>query len=161
MTAATRLSRYCAYLVMAALELLPDRPAWTKKWYKQVEKDVTKVLDRADASSMSPADRYEGLVIALSQGSRETVLQQGAEIGQNLVKEYARDQASACAKSWRTSGWRCCSTSMLPPQKMSRATSKPWHSGGEFMTPMWALLLHMPVLPLGRRFQANLLSRSL
>jgi hypothetical protein len=42
-TAATHLSRYCAYLVEFCPELLPDDDAWSKGLYKDVKKDVERV----------------------------------------------------------------------------------------------------------------------
>ena len=41
---ACQLSYYCAYLVAAAPDLLPDSAAWTVKRYKEVSDDACAVL---------------------------------------------------------------------------------------------------------------------
>lgn len=123
MIAASHLSNYCAYLVAAVPELLPDCAAWTKKRYEEVAKDVKAALgaDVGGCRSMSTPEKYQRLLIALSHDSRDSVLQRGAEIGQHLVEEYAEDQASAC-RILR----RCCST--WRQQKTSRVTWRPWRA---------------------------------
>jgi len=71
MEAARHLSCYCAYLVAAAPELLPDSDAWTMKRYKDVSDDVRAALLAAGGGRESPASRYERLVAALSAESRD------------------------------------------------------------------------------------------
>jgi hypothetical protein len=71
MEAARHLSCYCAYLVAAAPELLPDSDAWTMKRYKDVSDDVRAALLAAGGGRESPAARYERLVAALSAESRD------------------------------------------------------------------------------------------
>ncbi|TVU21036.1 hypothetical protein EJB05_30647, partial [Eragrostis curvula] len=142
MIAASHLSNYCAYLVAAAPELLPDSAAWTKKRYDEVSKDVRKALRKDTGRSESTEDRYEWLVAALSEESQDTVLRRGSEIGRHLVEEYAEDEASACrilADFW---------SEMLlyaVPSENVKGHVEAMARGGEFVTLVWALLLHAGV----------------
>ncbi|TVU21040.1 hypothetical protein EJB05_30651, partial [Eragrostis curvula] len=142
MIAASHLSYYCAYLVAAAPELLPDSAAWIKKRYEEVSKDVRAALGKDASGSESTAGRYERLVAELSADSRDMVLLRGAEIGQHLVKEYAEDEASACrilADFW---------SEMLlyvAPSDNVKGHVQAMARGGEFITLVWALLLHAGV----------------
>ncbi|KAF0929098.1 hypothetical protein E2562_015208 [Oryza meyeriana var. granulata] len=144
MTAACHLSYYCAYLAAAAPELLPDNPAWTQKRYKEVTADVTAALDKAGAAGeTTAAQRYERLVLTLSAGARDKVLRRGAEIARRLAEEYtAEDEASAwlfLADFW---------SEMMPyiaPSEHVKGHVEAMERGGEFVTMVWALLLHAGV----------------
>ncbi|TVU21047.1 hypothetical protein EJB05_30658, partial [Eragrostis curvula] len=142
MIAARHLSYYCAYLVAAAPELLPDCSAWTQERYKKVSKDVLAALGKNGHRTESTPERYERLVAALSADSRDMVLRRGAEIGRHLVKEYAEDEASACrilADFW---------SEMLlyvAPSENVKFHVQAMERGGEFVTLVWALLLHAGV----------------
>jgi hypothetical protein len=59
-TAATHLSRYCAYLVEFSPELLPDDDAWSKGLYKDVKKDVERAL--SEVPSLPPEVGYRRLI---------------------------------------------------------------------------------------------------
>ncbi|TVU21025.1 hypothetical protein EJB05_30636, partial [Eragrostis curvula] len=143
MVVAGNLSYYCAYLVAAAPELLPDSAAWTEKRYKEVADDVRAALRAEKAATTgtgeSTAARYERLVRALSAGERDAVLRRGAELGRHLVEEYAGDEASACrilADFW---------SDMLlyvAPSEEVKGHVEAMARGGEFITLVWALLLH-------------------
>ncbi|TVU21030.1 hypothetical protein EJB05_30641, partial [Eragrostis curvula] len=144
MIAASHLSYYCAYLVAAAPELLPDSAAWTKKRYEEVSKDVRAALegDAGDGRSESTENRYERLVVELSKDSQDMVLRRSAEIARHLVKKYAEDEASACrilADFW---------SEMLlyvAPSENVKGHVQAMARGGEFLTLVWALLLHAGV----------------
>jgi hypothetical protein len=141
MIAACHLSYYCAYLVAVAPELLPDSAAWTRRRYKEVSDDVLAALG-ADGGDESTGERYERLLAELSKDSRDTVLRRGAELGRHLVEEYGEDEASACrilADFWSEMVLFVASSEnvMGHVQAMAR--------GGEFITLVWALLLHAGV----------------
>ncbi|CAL4976482.1 unnamed protein product [Urochloa decumbens] len=123
MAAACHLSYYCAYLAAAAPELLPDATAWTERRYREVSDDVRAALGADGTGSEPLAERYELVVAALSAGPRDKVLWRGAELGRRLVEEYAGDEPSENAKGH--------------VEAMAR--------GGEFITLVWALLLHAGV----------------
>ncbi|KAM0903032.1 hypothetical protein ACQ4PT_018850 [Festuca glaucescens] len=143
-TAACHLSHYFAYLVAAAPGLLPDSTAWTEKRYKEVVADVQAALgeDVADGASESTAQRYERLLKELSASSRDKVLRRGAELGRLLVEAYVGDEAAA----WRflADFWSEMVLFVAPSQNV-KGHVEAMGRGGEFVTLVWALLLHAGV----------------
>jgi hypothetical protein len=143
-TAACHLSHYFSYLVAAAPGLLPDSTAWTEKRYKEVAEDVKAALgeDVADGASESAAERYERLVKELSAGSRDKVLRRGAELGRLLVEAYVGEEAAA----WRflADFWSEMVLFVAPSQNV-KGHVEAMGRGGEFVTLVWALLLHAGV----------------
>lgn len=155
MIAACHLSYYCAYLAAAAPELLPDSPAWTEKRYKEVVEDVQAALGEDDASE-STAQRYERLVQALSAGSRDNVLRRGAELGRRLVEQYAEDEASAwlfLADFWSEM------VLFVAPSENVKGHVEAMARGGEFVTLVWALLLHAGVTTRPETSGTDMISR--
>ncbi|CAL4950005.1 unnamed protein product [Urochloa decumbens] len=141
MIAASHLSNYFAYLVAAAPELLPDSAEWSKKRYEEVSEDTRAALG-ADRGSESAEGRYVRLVAALSDASRDTVLQRGAELGQHLVEQYGDDEATACrilADFWSEMAL------YVAPSENVKGHVQAMARGGEFITLVWALLLHAGV----------------
>ncbi|KAM0903047.1 hypothetical protein ACQ4PT_018860 [Festuca glaucescens] len=143
MTAACHLSYYCAYLVAAAPVLLPDSPVWTEKRYKEVAKDVQAALRKdVDGASDSTAQRYERLLNELSESSRDKVLQRGAELGSRLVDAYVEHEATA----WRfLADFWAEMVLFVAPSKNVKGHVEAMGRGGEFITLVWALLLHAGV----------------
>uniref|UniRef100_A0ACD6AER4 Uncharacterized protein n=1 Tax=Avena sativa TaxID=4498 RepID=A0ACD6AER4_AVESA len=142
MTAACHLSYYCAYLVAAAPGLLPDSTAWTEKVYKEVAEDVQAALGKDDGASESTAQRYERLLKELSERSGNKVLQRGAELGRRLVEAYVEDEAAA----WRfLADFWSEMVLFVAPSKNVKGHVEAMGRGGEFVTLVWALLLHAGV----------------
>uniref|UniRef100_A0ACD5VAK0 Uncharacterized protein n=1 Tax=Avena sativa TaxID=4498 RepID=A0ACD5VAK0_AVESA len=142
MTAACHLSYYCAYLVAAAPGLLPDSTAWTEKVYKEVAVDVQAALGKDDGASESTAQRYERLLNELRASSRNKVLQRGAELGMRLVEAYVQDEAAA----WRfLADFWSEMVLFVAPSKNVKGHVEAMGRGGEFVTLVWALLLHAGV----------------
>ncbi|XP_025814483.1 uncharacterized protein LOC112891754 [Panicum hallii] len=144
MIAASHLSNYFAYLVAAAPELLPDCSEWSKKRYKEVSEDVRGALgaDSGGGGSESTEGMYGRLVTALSAVSRDTVLRRGAELGRHLVAQYAGDEVSACrilADFWSEM------VIYVAPSENVKGHVQAMARGGEFITLVWALLLHAGV----------------
>ncbi|KAF8692532.1 hypothetical protein HU200_039634 [Digitaria exilis] len=142
MIAACQLSYYCAYLVAAAPELLPDSVAWTEKRYREVSADVRAALGKDGGSSESAAGRYGRVMEALSAVSRDIVLQRGAELGRHLVEQHGEDEASACrilADFWSEM------VLYVAPSENVKGHVQAMARGGEFITLVWALLLHAGV----------------
>lgn len=141
MIAASHLSNYFAYLVAAAPELLPDCAEWSNKRYKEVSEDARAALG-ADSGGESAEGRYGRLVAALSEASRDTVLRWGAELGRHLVAQYTDDEASACrilADFWSEMAL------YVAPSENFKGHVQAMARGGEFITLVWALLLHAGV----------------
>ncbi|VAH41748.1 unnamed protein product [Triticum turgidum subsp. durum] len=143
MTAACHLSYYCAYLVAATPGLLPDSPAWTDKRYKEVVADVKAALGKDDdGASESTTQRYERLRKELSATTRDEVLQRGAELGSRLVEAYPEDEAAA----WRfLADFWSEMVLFVAPSKNVKGHVEAMGRGGEFVTLVWALLLHAGV----------------
>uniref|UniRef100_A0A0E0B8M3 DUF4220 domain-containing protein n=1 Tax=Oryza glumipatula TaxID=40148 RepID=A0A0E0B8M3_9ORYZ len=79
---ASQLSRYCAYLLSSAPELLPDDKAWSKELYKSVKK-ITEPIFRK--SKKSPV-QYEHILLKLDEKSNDnTELKNGVALGKQLV----------------------------------------------------------------------------
>lgn len=148
MIAACHLSYYCAYLVAVAPELLPDCAAWTKRRYKEVSDDLSAALgaDGGGGGSESTAKRYDKLVQVLSEESRDTVLRRGAELGRHLVEEYAEDDEALAANPCRILAdfWSEMVLYVAPSESV-KGHVQAMARGGEFITLVWALLLHAGV----------------
>jgi hypothetical protein len=144
MAAACQLSHYCAYLAAAAPGLLPDSPAWTEKRYKEVAEDVQAAAlgEGIDGAGEPTADRYGRLLKELSARSRDKVLQRGAELGRRLVEAYDGDEAAA----WRfLADFWSEMVLFVAPSKNVKGHVEAMGRGGEFVTLVWALLLHAGV----------------
>ena len=76
--AATHLSRYCAYLVSACPQLVPDDDEWCKSLYKDVKKEADRVL------AVTPGVEYQQLVQLLSSNAKHQVLRNGAKLATQL-----------------------------------------------------------------------------
>uniref|UniRef100_A0A0D3ENC2 DUF4220 domain-containing protein n=1 Tax=Oryza barthii TaxID=65489 RepID=A0A0D3ENC2_9ORYZ len=143
MTVACHLSYYCPYLVAAAPELLPDSLAWTKKRYKEVSADVVSALGKDGAAGERTAQRYEFFIRNLSTGARDKVLRRGVEIARRLEEEcIAEDEASAWL--FLSDFWSEMMLYVAPSENI-KGHVEAMARGGEFVTLVWALLLHAGV----------------
>lgn len=144
MTAACHLSNYCAYLASAAPELLPDSAAWTEKRYREVTADVTAALGKDGAAGeTTTAQRYERLVATLSAGARDKALRRGAEIARRLAEEYTTVEEDDEASAWLflADFWSEMMLYIAPSENV-KGHVEAMARGGEFVTLLWALLLH-------------------
>ncbi|KAG2588794.1 hypothetical protein PVAP13_5NG224300 [Panicum virgatum] len=73
---ATRLSRYCAYLVALKPGLLPDHRVWTEELYEGVVEEVTRVLARCAGLVVL----YERVAMCLA-GSMNATLKTASKLG--------------------------------------------------------------------------------
>uniref|UniRef100_J3KZZ7 DUF4220 domain-containing protein n=1 Tax=Oryza brachyantha TaxID=4533 RepID=J3KZZ7_ORYBR len=135
---ATRLSRYCAYLVALKPELLPDHRAWTEELYEGVVEEVTRVLARCAA----PVVRYERAATCLG-GSMNATLRKAAKLGRQLGQELGGDEELV----WRVLAdfWAELVLYLAPSENVA-AHSKSLRRGGEFITVLWALLGHAGIV---------------
>lgn len=143
MAAASQLSFYCAYLVAAEPGLLPDNTAWTEKRYEEVAEGVKAALGKDDGgpTSESTAQRY-GRYLKELKRSRDEVLWRGADLGKSLVEAYEEDEAAA----WRflADFWSEMVVFVAPSENV-KGHVEALGRGGEFLTLVWALLLHAGV----------------
>uniref|UniRef100_A0A0E0JIZ3 DUF4220 domain-containing protein n=1 Tax=Oryza punctata TaxID=4537 RepID=A0A0E0JIZ3_ORYPU len=135
---ATRLSRYCAYLVALKPELLPDHLAWTEELYEGVVEEVSRVLARF----AGPVVRYERAATCLG-GSVNATLRKAAKLGRQLAEELGGDEES----TWRVLAdfWAELVVYLAPSENVA-AHSKALRRGGEFITVLWALLGHAGIV---------------
>ncbi|BAB64056.1 unknown protein [Oryza sativa Japonica Group] len=135
---ATRLSRYCAYLVALKPELLPDHPAWTEELYEGVVEEVSRVLARFAGAVV----RYERAATCLG-GSTNATLRKAAKLGRQLAEELGGDEELP----WRVLAdfWAELVVYLAPSENVT-AHSKALRRGGEFITVLWALLGHAGIV---------------
>ncbi|KAG8059858.1 hypothetical protein GUJ93_ZPchr0002g25887 [Zizania palustris] len=138
---ATRLSRYCAYLVAQKPELLPDHRAWTEELYEGVVQEVARVLARCAGTVV----RYERAAACLG-GSMNATLRKAAELGRQLTNELGGDEEAV----WKVLArfWAELIIYLAPSENVT-AHAKSLHRGGEFITVLWALLGHAGIVSRG------------
>ncbi|KAL6597741.1 hypothetical protein ACP70R_046546 [Stipagrostis hirtigluma subsp. patula] len=134
---ATRLSRYCAYLVALKPGLLPDHRAWTEELYEGVVEEVARVLARC----AGPVVRYERAATCLG-GSMNATLRKAAKLGRQLVEEVGGEEVAwkVLAEFWAEL------ILYLAPSENVIAHAKSLRRGGEFITVLWALLGHAGIV---------------
>ncbi|XP_052140833.1 uncharacterized protein LOC127760590 [Oryza glaberrima] len=136
-------SYYCGYLVAAVPELLPDCPAWTQKRYKKVATDVRTAL--GSHGNTPERYRYDKLLRKLSSGSRDEVLQRGVVIVGRLVKEFDKGEGDGvnADMAWQflENFWSEMVLYVASSENV-KGHVEAMGRGGEFVTLVWALLLH-------------------
>ncbi|RLM92108.1 uncharacterized protein C2845_PM08G13960 [Panicum miliaceum] len=134
---ATRLSRYCAYLVALKPGLLPDHRVWTEELYEGVVEEVTRVLARC----AGPVVRYERAVTCLG-GSMNATLKKASKLGRQLVEDLADEELTwkVLADFWAEL------ILYLAPSENATPHAKSLRGGGEFITVLWALLGHAGIV---------------
>ena len=172
MVIATSLSRYCAYLVAAAPDLLPDNAAWTKCRYHKVKKCIEEVCNRSgptssrsdlhphpigsfgDGNSNSNSNEMVEIGSMLGQQlSDEEVVKIGSNLGNQLVEKARRQRDSqGQGQEQRTGGeeevWEILAEFWsemilyLAPSDNMKGHIEAMRRGGELITLLWALLLH-------------------
>ncbi|XP_066393188.1 uncharacterized protein [Miscanthus floridulus] len=127
---AMHLSRYCAYLVAEAPQLLPDNKEWSGKLYKTVSKDIKHAHVVGDAITMAArlGDRCEHEVVKM-----------GLRLGKQLM-ELVQDDEDA---SWAllASFWSEIVLYVAPSDDL-KAHKEAIAHGTELLTLIWALLAH-------------------
>nr|XP_025883085.1 uncharacterized protein LOC112939698 [Oryza sativa Japonica Group] len=121
MAAACHLSNYCA----------PTSPRALGK-------------DSAAGETTTAQQRYERLVATLSAGARDKALRRGAEIARRLAEEYttaAEDDDEASAWLFLADFWSEMMLYVAPSENV-KGHVEAMARGGEFVTLLWALLLH-------------------
>lgn len=133
-TVATRLSRYCVYLMAAAPELLPDDRAWSKKLFDAVSRDI----ERAFAGDETAED--EGMAVALlNERSEHEVVKRGVKLGKQLL-DLAPDEEAGWALL--ASFWSEMLLFVAPSDSLRAPHKKAIAGDTELLTLVWALLTH-------------------
>uniref|UniRef100_A0ACD6AEL8 Uncharacterized protein n=1 Tax=Avena sativa TaxID=4498 RepID=A0ACD6AEL8_AVESA len=139
---ATKLSRYCAYLVAYSPELLPDDDAWSSDLYKATKKDALRVLSAAPAVTSTLEMEYRQLVeLLLGATSKNNMLKDGAKLREQLVELMEGEEAA-----WKTlAGFWSKTILYIAPSDNLEGHAEAIARGGELITLLWALLAHLGV----------------
>lgn len=137
---ATRLSRYCAYLLSSAPELLPDDKAWSKNIYKSVKKIAEPIFRKSNKGPIG----YEDILQKLKEKSNDnTELKNGVALGKQLVDE-TRD---AEQEGWEIlAGFWSAMVLYIAPSDNVGAHREAIARGGELITILWAMLTHAGII---------------
>uniref|UniRef100_A0A0E0PSR1 DUF4220 domain-containing protein n=1 Tax=Oryza rufipogon TaxID=4529 RepID=A0A0E0PSR1_ORYRU len=150
-TVATRLSRYCAYLVAFRREMLPDDVDCTARVYGAMTTELKRELGLKGYYFSTDATRY-GKMMAIAGGQEDdeaaaaeetTVVRKGARLGKALMDEAAAGDEAAV---WKLVAdvWTEIVVYVAPARDAEhvRAHGEALARGGEFVTVLWALVAH-------------------
>nr|CAB3452405.1 unnamed protein product [Digitaria exilis] len=133
---ATKLSRYCAYLMSEAPELLPGNSVDTKFIFDHAMYEARETL----GSKLRKRDLLRK-VLTSSGVDESTIFTKGLKLGAKL--ETIREGSLRCklmAEFWTET------ILYVAPSDNARAHMERLARGGEFLTHIWALLTHAGVL---------------
>ncbi|KAG2639501.1 hypothetical protein PVAP13_2KG002756 [Panicum virgatum] len=135
-TVAITLSRYCAYLMAFAPELLPDEELDSRIIFEVVRCDAQNIFPK----EVTLPEMYRMMRTCNVQPSDERILIKGILLGRQL--EEIRD-----GMNWKILAdvW----TEMvlyIAPSDNAKSHIEHLANGGEFLTHLWALLLHAGIL---------------
>lgn len=138
---ATSLSRYCAYLVSFAPALLPGSPAETKCTLDELVEEVTGTLKNL----VSPMEKYEKLrelnnAVDARQSRPAQLLTKGVILGKALEIKNRTIRWDLLADFWAEM------MVYIAPSNNIVGHIEPLTQGGEFVTHVWALLMHAGIL---------------
>lgn len=135
---ASHLSRYCAYLLSSAPELLPDDKAWLKRLYKSVKKITKPLFSKSDGPM-----EFERLLQQLAESSNSnTELKNGVALGVQLV-----DETQDAEEGWRVlAGFWSDMVLYIAPSDNLGAHGEAIARGGELITILWAMLTHAGII---------------
>ncbi|CAL4978873.1 unnamed protein product [Urochloa decumbens] len=142
MVVAQSLSRYSAYLVAEAPDLLPDDSAWTKRRFKEVNKGIEEASKSGDCVPESGV--YTHLTDCFCALGCHEVLKKGSMLGRHLVEEAQRQITGASEDAvWELLAefWSEVVLYLAPTANFKRHMEV-LQRGGELITLLWALLLH-------------------
>jgi hypothetical protein len=135
-TVATTLSKYCAYLVACAPELLPEDREGSERVYKEVKQDLRGALSKERRRSNKSESRLERV---MKMGGPEAAANMGAELGTQLLEECGEDVArgwALLAELWAEN------VVYVAPSDNIEGHAEALAQGGEFITLLWALSTH-------------------
>ncbi|CAL5034348.1 unnamed protein product [Urochloa decumbens] len=133
---ATTLSKYCAYLIAFAPELLPDEELDTSIIFEEVRCDAQNIFSK----QMTLQEMYRMMRTCNIQPSYERILIKGILLGRQLEEIGHEVHWNILSDFW---------TEMIlyiAPSHNAKAHIEHLANGGEFLTHLWALLLHAGIL---------------
>ncbi|KAL8139448.1 hypothetical protein V2J09_005469 [Rumex salicifolius] len=137
---ATQLSKYCAYLVSFAPELLPDHPYTTENVFDTAVKQAQRDMEGCDISQ-----RYE-LLRTMNQRDRngeDNIVVKGALLGGTLMVQVLNNPA----RGWRVLAEFWAELLLYLALSNNVAVHGEYLArGGEFITHVWALLTHAGIV---------------
>ncbi|CAO2149758.1 unnamed protein product [Urochloa humidicola] len=136
---ARTLSRYCAYLVVHALMLLPGHHYDTKRVFEAVAREAVQLLRSGDQ------DKYEAMR-RLQESKDMSIFEKGVKLGKQLENMEEGARWKVLADFWAEM------LLFVAPSDNVKEHIECLANGGEFLTHLWALLTHAGVLD---RFQRN------
>ncbi|KAJ3680006.1 hypothetical protein LUZ60_016284 [Juncus effusus] len=140
MLVASSLSKYCAYLVAFAPELLPTTPYLAKKTFERIVSETSDFFDNEDR----PTTQYEKVMKDIPQidENGEKIIDMGTKLGRYLMEKIPDD-----ARRWKVMAdvWADLILYVAPKGHTSGHLQK-LANGGEFITHLWALLYHAGIV---------------
>ncbi|KAJ1276945.1 hypothetical protein BS78_05G255500 [Paspalum vaginatum] len=140
---AQRLSRYCAYLVVEAPDLLPDNSAWVKRLCKELKKGIDAASKSIDAVQDTGV-LYERQIACFSDESSHQVLKIASKLAEELrVDTRARDEEAV----WKflKEFWSEMLLYLAPSDDVKHHIEA-LQRGGELISLLRALLLHAGII---------------
>ncbi|TVU01729.1 hypothetical protein EJB05_52804 [Eragrostis curvula] len=143
-TVATTLSKYCAYLVACAPELLPEDLEGSKRVYKSVKRDLRSALSRKRRRSKSETRLQR--VMRIEGPDPDAAANMGAELGKQLLEHSGLNGADV------VHGWALLAdiwtelTVYIAPSEKIEGHAEALAQGGEFITLLWALVTHAGII---------------
>uniref|UniRef100_A0ACD5TAQ3 Uncharacterized protein n=1 Tax=Avena sativa TaxID=4498 RepID=A0ACD5TAQ3_AVESA len=134
---ATKLSKYCAYLVVHAPKLLPGHHYDTSRVFDAVAVEANKYL----LPSMRRRAKYEALRNYGLEESEATIFQSGAKLGKQL------EEIQDVTRRWKVLADFWCEMMLyvVPSDEVNEHIDQ-LTRGGELITHLWASLSHAGIL---------------
>lgn len=136
---ATKLSRYCAYLVAFLPELLPEDSSTTHKVLQELLQEAEMLLGRIGTPSCIDEKRRKLLKLALPEASSQTTFQKGIRLGRQLHDSHPNQE-----EHWRmvAACWMQIHLYIAPSDNVAGHIEQ-LAKGGEFLTHLWACLSNL------------------
>jgi hypothetical protein len=142
-TIATTLSKYCAYLVACAPELLPENQEGSQRVYKSVKRALRRALSRKRRQSKSESrlDR----VMTIEGPEPDAAANMGADLGKQLLEDCGFIDGNV-AHGWMLLAelWTELVVYIAPSDKVE-GHAEALAQGGESITLLWALATHTDI----------------
>lgn len=132
---ATTLSKYYAYLIVSAPELLPPKPSDTKYAYNAAAREARQLLCGAKDKykAMQRLDLTSGLI---TDEEEESIFRAGVELGRSLEDRPVFEMWKRLSRFWANR------LIFAAPSDNVKEHIDRLSRGGEFITHLWALFLH-------------------